>query len=219
MSVNKHYIQGMEKQQQGDYKRAVELLTKAISAEPKNPEIYSDRGVAYFHLNDKKAALKDMNKSLELEPDYSYRYSSRAFIRDSMGDTQGAVDDYRKAVELDPEDTIAYNNLGLLEEKLGYMGNAKKNFEKADGLAEKKGWNDAYTNNEKENPELGGATSEAASKEGVEIKPRNIQKEINAEQKAVKEKRTSGIMLDVFRSKKTFKEFVKFVRNGFKQRD
>ena len=189
-----HYEIAKEEIKKNNFQKAVNALNKAIENEPNNPIYYSDRGVCYYHLEMKKQALIDMNKSVELDPDYSYRYSSRAFIKDSMGDVQGAVDDYEIAIKLDPDDAVAYNNLGMLQEKLGYMQKSKANFEKADGLAKMLEENGIEYNNE--------------------LKPTNIQKEIDEENKNLT---TKKVMLDIFKSKATFNEFVQFIKNGFKR--
>lgn len=189
-----HYLLAKEEIKKGNFQKAINALDKAIEKEPNNPIYYSERGVCHYHLELKKAALNDMNKAVELDPEYSYRYASRAYVRDGMGDTEGAISDYEIAIKLDPDDAVAHNNLGLLQEKLGYMQKSKANFEKADELAkllEKSGID--YNN---------------------ELKPTNIQKEIDEENKNLT---TGKIMLDVFKSKETFKEFWKFIKGGFKK--
>lgn len=190
-----YYEIAKEEIKNNNFQKAVNALNKAIEQEPNNPIYYSDRGVCYFHLDMKKQSLSDMNKSVELDPEYSYRYASRAYIKDSMGDVKGAVEDYEIAVKLDPEDAVAHNNLGLLQEKLGYMQQSKASFEKADGLAKMLEENGIEYNNE--------------------LKPRNIQKEIDEENKNLTTKR---VIKDIFTSKETFKEFIQFIKNGFKRK-
>lgn len=142
--------------------------------------------MSYFHLGDKENALADINRSLEIEPHYSYRYSSRAFIKEAFGDTAGAIEDYKMCIALDPDDAIAYNNLGLLEERQGYTQLAKKHFGIADKLA------------------------------GVKPKERVNTKD-NTSQNAEKNTPTkSQLIRDIFTKRKTFKEFITFIRRGFK---
>ena len=47
-----------------------------------------------------------------------------------------------------------------------------------------------------------------------ELKPTNIQKEIDKENKNLT---TKKVMFDIFKSKDTFKEFIQFVKKGFKK--
>lgn len=176
--------------QNKDFEKAVYWYSRAISVDSTDPELYAERGVAYFHRNMLKESLQDLNKAQELEPKRAYRYSSRAYIKDAMGDTRGAIEDYKIAIKLDPEDAVAHNNLGLLEEKLGHTAQAQALFDMADAMA-------------KDQPGDG---------ENIP-RPRNIQREINHSKS---DKTLAGQMIDVFRSKKTFREFVTFIRNGLK---
>lgn len=174
-----------------DFENAVYWYSRAISVRPDDAELYSERAVAYFHRKMLKESLGDMNKAQELQPKKPYRYSSRAYIRDAMGDTAGAIADYKIAIELDPEDAVAHNNLGLLEEKLGHASQAKAMFDLADALAK----------------------NETGSGNLEDYRPKNIQKEIEKENS---KRSVSSEVLNVFRSKEGFREFIHFIRNGFK---
>lgn len=198
MSSNANYTKAEVLFDAEKYQDALKYYNKALTDEPCNPDYFSKRGVTHFHLSNLKAALADMNTSAELEPDYSYRYASRAFIKDAMGDLNGAIDDYRIALQLDPEDGVAFNNLGLLEEKLGYSS-AKKHFDKADELG------------------FPGNSDTIGPKHGVELKPRNIQKEQDAKQKELHAKGKKGIIKETFSKRSTFVEFVRFVKRGWKK--
>lgn len=176
--------------QNKDFEKSVYWYSRAISVDPKDPELYAERGVAYFHRNMLKESLQDLNIAQELEPERAYRYSSRAYIKDAMGDTRGAIEDYKIAIKLDPEDAVAHNNLGLLEEKLGHTAQAQVLFDMADAMAKDQ------------------------NGEGEPIpQPKNIQREIN---QSKSDKTLVRQMADVFRSKDTFREFVTFIRNGLK---
>ena len=102
--------------------------------------------------------------------------------------TEEAILDYKKCTDLDPEDAISWNNMGLLEDQLGWNKKAKKTFNKADSLEKVLKDKDIPIEKKSEIPEP---------------KP-----EIPASK--------NRIIKDVFTKKKTFKEFVKFVRSGFK---
>lgn len=174
-----------------DFENAVYWYSRAISVSPDDAELYSERAVAYFHREMLKESLADMNKAQELQPEKPYRYSSRAYIKDALGDTAGAIADYKIAIELDPDDSVAHNNLGLLEEKLGHASQAKAMFDLADALAK----------------------NESGSNDPADYRPKNIQKEIEQEKR---DKTLGSEILNIFRSKEGFREFVSFIRNGFK---
>lgn len=206
LSQNKHFLNGVVKYQKEDYAGAISDFTLAIKEE-ENPNIYSERAIAHFHLKQHKNALADLNTALELEPENPYRFSSRAYIRDSMGDTNGAIEDYKKAIQLDPTDAIAHNNLGLLEEKLGYKEKAKKNWKKADELAEQEEFLKAMTK------ELGGP-GEAVEEASAVPEPEPAAPQTPTA--PTSENKTMRVMADVFRSRDTLREFIRFVKNGFR---
>jgi len=131
---NKAFENGEEKYKERDYEGAVIEFTMALEKDPGNPEILYQRAMAYFHLQKKSLALMDMDQAVEMQPNYSFRYSSRAFMRDSYGDVIGAIDDYKTAIELDPEDAISYNNVGILEDKMGRREVSQGYYNKADSL-------------------------------------------------------------------------------------
>ncbi len=186
-----------------NFKEALKYYNLAIQEEPNNPDIVSDRAVLYFHMEDRANSLADINKSVELDPEYSYRYASRAYIREWLGDIRGAVEDYEKAVQLDPEDDLAYNNLGLLLEKLGRKTAAKRQFDKSDALRQGKDGAPKIEEKPDITPEL-------------KVPPVNLQKEINKENTALQSKGKAGIIKDTLTKKGQFKEFLQFIKNGFK---
>ncbi|PHQ79229.1 MAG: hypothetical protein COB65_12905 [Thalassobium sp.] len=193
----------------GNYEDALVAIEKAISIEPLEADLLSEKGVILFHLKRSPEALIYMNKARDREPDNPYRYSSRAFIKDSLGDTAGAIADYEICVKLDPEDAVAFNNLGMLEEKLGYMEKSKKSLAKADELGEmlsERGISPPLeTSNEVDQIQTILPSEEPESKS--EVVPEEPDEKIESKGK---------VILDVFRDKKTFKEFVAFVKRGFK---
>lgn len=189
MPAQQKYKKGREFLEKGEIEKALELFNQALEIKPDTPDFLSDRAVTYFHLQKFELAIIDLNRAQELEPKNGYRYSSRAFVKDHMKDTAGAIEDYKKAIEIDPEDAISYNNLGLLEEKLGYAEMAKQRFNKADEL------------NKINNEEL-------------IIKNENTKNEIMPENKKVNKR--SIFIVQVFTSKKGFRDFLRFIRNGFK---
>lgn len=183
------FFRGICNRKLGNFSHSVNDFTAIISKLPDEATIYSERGVSYYHQKNYKAALDDLDKAVELEPNKPYRYSSRAYIRAYI-DVDGAIDDYEKAIELDPNDEIAYNNLGLLLENQGNMREAQKNFQKSNEII------------------------------GYDPEKRNDVQEENHVETENEEKSSLGkIMLDVFRDKNTRKEFLEFLKSGFKRKE
>lgn len=196
ISNNSHYISGRKKFEQKDFSGALEDYNKAIQQE-ENPAIYSERAVVFYYLDQKDKSLADMNYAAELEPDNPYRYSSRAYIKDSMGDLEGAIADYEIAIKLDPDDAIAHNNLGLLQEKMGYKDKAKHSLNRADTLAQ-----------------VDQLLDEIRKEKGYEIPTEKEDRKPSTE-----EQEALGIwtiLRNTFFTKTGFKEYLNFIKDGFK---
>lgn len=201
MFANKIHEEAHALMQSGDIQGSIALYTKAMEQHPKDCNLISDRAVAYLHLNEKEKSFADFDLALSLQPNYGYRYASRAFAKNHFGDIDGAVEDYEKAVELDPDDAVAQNNLGLLLEQKGYKNAAEERFKRADKLSkEEDHLLELMDDLDNEKPE-----EEIESKE--EIDP-NVQRQKNVS--------TGQELKKVFTSKSQFKEFMNFIKNGFK---
>jgi len=193
---NELWLLARTKIQEEAYEEAIQLLDQALKADPKNATLISEKGVACFHLGRKHEALNLMNLAAEIEPDNPYRYSSRAYIKSNMDMLDSAIDDYEICVEMDPNDPIAYNNLGLLLEIKGRISEAKLQFKKSDKL------NGIETAQSKEDPNTNVET----------IQPEEITNNEDAEEKETRLK----IIKDTFTKKSVFREYINFIKSGFK---
>ena len=129
--------QGRDSANSGQWVSALIAYDQALSVHQAwelDPDFLNDRAVALFHNQRMEEGLKLLNAAIEQQPLYGYRYAARGWMRQAMKDIQGAISDYEKAIELDPEDAITLNNLGLLEEQLGRIKSAKERFRIADEL-------------------------------------------------------------------------------------
>jgi tetratricopeptide (TPR) repeat protein len=144
-----------------------------------------------------------MDSAVEMQPNYGFRYSSRAYMRDSFGDVIGAIQDYKEAIKLDSEDAVSYNNLGVLEDKMGRRNISQGHYNKADSLL------GATSNNKmKEMTELG--TTINYDRPSVELpKPELVPEKVSFWTQFSR----------VFTDKSTFKEFITFVKSGFKLKE
>lgn len=206
MFINKIHEEAHLSLKSGKIEEAVVLYSEALILNPGHPDILSDRGVAYLHKNDKDRCFEDFDLALELQPDYAYRYASRAFAKSHFGDLDGAIEDYEKAVELDPDDAVAHNNLGLLYEKMGYFRKAKERFERADKLS-------------KIEDELLKMMNEMENDEPKEVQPPKSNAstdEIESAAQNETQHSSSSELKKIFTSRKQFREFISFMKNGFK---
>ena len=194
---------------QQKYDKALNAFNLSLKISPNHPDLLSQRGVVHIHLNNKKEAISDFNLALELEPNNSYRYASRAYAKDFFGDLEGAIEDYQMAVKIDPEDAIAHNNLGLLLEKKGYQNKAKENFDRADLLAKhQENFLQKLDELEQNKPADPSVDNGNKPKNGVKLQPK----------KMVSDKPLTKVEIikNIFTNKTQFKEFISFIKNGFK---
>lgn len=177
-------------------------LTKAIQLQNNNADLYSERGVSQLHLKQPELALTDFVKAKELEPKNAYRYSSIAFVYSRMRNAELAIEFYEKAIELDPEDAVSYNNLAVLHEQKGNIDKYKSLGKKADELA----GNMVKDIPEKDAPQQSTKKEiPQPSQEAVKITP------------DTEEKRSYWkVIKSVFKDEKEFKNFIQFIKNGFK---
>ncbi len=201
MFISKEHELAYKLLQNTDYENAVRKYSDCIKANPNAPELYSERGVAYIHLKEKDKSLADFDKSVELQPDYAYRYASRGHAKDFFGDIDGAIFDYETAAELDPNDAIVYNNLGLLLEKKGNMMTAKQHYDRSDELRK-----------QEENLQQIVEDIERGPLDDAEIQS-NITGSV---EEISDEKSTSGELKKIFTEKNQWKEFLRFIKNGFR---
>jgi tetratricopeptide (TPR) repeat protein len=206
MNLQKYIDSAQKALQDQKYEIAVQFFDKAIELAPTNAKLYSERGVTHFHLKHNLKALADMDKAVELEPENSYRYSSRAFIKGACRMTDDAIADYQKCIELDPDDAIAYNNLGLLQEQLGWKKQANDNFDKADTL-------EGVLKDRNINlPQPEGKVTDEMLDEIIK-KPAQM---IESKEKEETTPSKMEVAKSVFTNKSVFKEFIAFIKNGFK---
>jgi len=189
--------QGRDSANAGQWVSALIAYDQALSVHQKwelDPDFLNDRAVALFHNQRMEEGLKLLDAAIEQQPEYGYRYAARGWMRQAMKDIQGAISDYEKAIELDPEDAITLNNLGLLEEQLGRMISAKERFRMADELDR--------VLEEREIPKS--KTTENLSSERLT---------------ATSNGQHTGVWSEVYHALFTSqgrKEFLDFLRNGFK---
>ncbi|TXJ12900.1 tetratricopeptide repeat protein [Brachyspira aalborgi] len=69
MKVLNDFYLGLYNNNVGDYKKAIFYYTQAINLDNNNFEAYSNRGFAYYHLNEYDKAISDYNEALKIKPD------------------------------------------------------------------------------------------------------------------------------------------------------
>lgn len=102
----------------GEYDAAITDYNKAVELNPKEPDIYFSRGLAYFNKQSYTPAIADFDKVIELDPKEAMAYFKRGNALEKTGNFEKALADYQKAVELDPDNEPAQNALQKLQAAL-----------------------------------------------------------------------------------------------------
>jgi tetratricopeptide (TPR) repeat protein len=194
MTNKELFALGMAKVKENDHLEAIRIFTEVLENDPRDANALSHRGIAYLNIDKLDLSLADMNAAVAYDPEYSFRYQSRGYLKARLKDYEGALADYEKAVELDPNDAIAINNLALAQEQMGWAKEAKENFDKSDRLS-------------------GIKTAE----ERAEERRKQAEKEGSMQDESTEDTVSKGeIARNVFTKKETFKEFIQFIKNGFR---
>jgi len=81
----------------GEYDRAVQLLTWAMSIDAGNYELYTTRGMAYHKKNEFPQAIADFSRALDLERNNPAIYVDRGLAYEAAGRIREAVRDFDEA--------------------------------------------------------------------------------------------------------------------------
>lgn len=199
---------------EADYLSAIEILTSALPQSVDKKDLYYNRAVCYLNTAQFELAVFDFSKLIEIESNKAFNYSCRAFAKARTNDKKGAIKDYEKALELEPDNPITYNNMGLVQEEIGYIKQANKSFEQSDDLRKKEEANKVLNLQDNQNVKKEVEDRlEKAKLESTEPLPKTVpvppvEKEL--------EKTKGELAKEIFTNKNTFKEFIQFIKNGFK---
>ena len=107
-------------------------------------DIYNDRGLAHFVLQDTQAAMLDFNLAIRLNANDYRAYFNRGCACGQNGDDFGAVRDFSQVIRLNPSNAQAYVNRGVAHYRLGYHLEAIADLQKASEYFENQGKRVAY---------------------------------------------------------------------------
>jgi len=110
-----HYLLGVQKDNEGDYKTALEELSLAIKLNEFFSEAFDERGIVYTKLIMYKKALRDFNKAIELNLNFSEAYNHRGIVYYCLEEFGKAIADYNHALQLDPKYAKVYFNRGIVK--------------------------------------------------------------------------------------------------------
>lgn len=115
-----HLMQAQLAMQALDYASADRALSEAIRG-LRSPQanLYTNRAICRYHLNNLRGAMADYSQALELEPTDRVARNNRALLRISVGEYQQALEDWSAIVAREPANQMARYNKALLHSRLG----------------------------------------------------------------------------------------------------
>jgi tetratricopeptide (TPR) repeat protein len=118
-------------QKAGSNARSVGQIEAAIQADPGNPRLYVELGLAHWDRNDYPHALAAFQRAVKVGPSSAEAHNWLGVAILEKADLPGAILEFKKAVSLDAKYPRAYSNLGSALAKSGELGQAVEMFRKA----------------------------------------------------------------------------------------
>ncbi len=112
-----NYGLAMVYNENGNYTKAIEQLTKAIDSKGSGlmPNLlYTERGITYLKLNDVDNAYKDFDFAIKINPNDTDSYLERGKILYHMGKDSLAFSDFAKVISIDEQKGEAYAYRGII---------------------------------------------------------------------------------------------------------
>jgi predicted TPR repeat methyltransferase len=112
-----HYL-GVVRMSQGKAQEAHELLKRALTIAPRNPDAWNSMGNISLGVNDRFAELAYLSAT-EIKPGYAEAWYNLGNLYRRLQRREDAVKAYRRVIDLNPRFAGAYENIALLLLKLG----------------------------------------------------------------------------------------------------
>lgn len=126
-----NHLSGLIAFQAGRNDRAIQLIKKAIRANPDKAAFHANLGPALLKKGRLDDALESCCKAIALDPDYAEAHANLADALHRQGKLDEAVDSYRMAIAIDPDFAEAHNNLGNTLKDQGSLVDALASYHNA----------------------------------------------------------------------------------------
>jgi tetratricopeptide (TPR) repeat protein len=87
----------------GNYEAAVRVLTRAMNADPSNPQAYFEQAMALANLNRNDEEVTELNRALELDPLFPGAREWLARALASLGEHRRAADEWLHYLRDNPD--------------------------------------------------------------------------------------------------------------------
>jgi hypothetical protein len=122
-----------------DPQKARSYWDRAIAANPKVPEAYNNRGLAFYNLELYQEAIKDFSQSIRMKPKYAEAYNNRGNTYYELDQYEKARADFDQSIQIKPKYSKAHMNRALAYYQMEDLDQACKDFKRACDLGECEG--------------------------------------------------------------------------------
>lgn len=117
--AQRYYEAAMDLFERGRYDKALEHIEKAITAQPKNADFHSTKGVFYHKMNNLTGAIEEYRKAVELQPKHTFSRFNLGLIFMKIGRVQEAIREWEAVVRVNPRDVDAIFNIAVALAQIG----------------------------------------------------------------------------------------------------
>lgn len=125
------HLLGVIAHQAGKNEIAVELISKAISANPSVPLFFCNLGVVFKVQGKLEQAIASYQKALSIEPSFAFAHFSIGVVLNELENWEDAIASYREAIFLKPDYAEAHYNMGVALEGQGSLAEAMVSYYEA----------------------------------------------------------------------------------------
>jgi serine/threonine protein kinase/Tfp pilus assembly protein PilF len=129
----KYYVEGRRKHLEGEYRKSIELMDKAVSIDPEFAMAFRSLAVSYGNMGLAPQYDEYINKAMELSDRLSKRELFQIqgdFYRESEETYDRAIEAYTNLLNLYPDDTTARHNFGLIYYSIEEFDRALEQFDR-----------------------------------------------------------------------------------------
>lgn len=127
-------VSGFPASHQELYLKAILNFDEAIRIYPQSANYYSNRGIAYFRLDQTVRALEDYDEAIRVDPEYANAHFNRGLVHLQKREYQRAVADFEEATRLAPEDADAHGFRAVAYRAVGRDEEARLGFQQAEEM-------------------------------------------------------------------------------------
>lgn len=197
-----------------DKLRSMTDFNKAVQLDPNYSFRYAARAFAKQSFGDLDGAVEDYKKAVELDPEDAVAQNNLGMLLEQQGYKKEADERFARADKLSKMEDQLYNVMDQLEGDGGPHDLDKLNPSESQSTTESQPSDDEALKREFEN-RTKKAEKESGEKAPEEIDPKVVSSDADEAENA-DDSTTSQELKKVFTSRKQFREFVRFIKNGFK---